>query len=109
MKKRKTRTKKKNNSFRKLVAVFAISLSFAATTKVFFTATLSKINYEVEVSTKDAIIKTKFDRLSILPSTINDLLNPSEKVQLASLNKIDEVAQQQGLSYNNNNIRSVGE
>ena len=29
--------------------------------------------------------------------------------ELASLNKIDEVAQQQGLGYNNNNIKTINE
>ena len=98
MKKRKTKTKKKNNSFRKLVAVFAISLSFAATTRVFSTATLSKINYEVEVE------KQQIEDQEKTNESLTMIIN-----ELASLNKIDEVAQQQGLSYNNNNIRSVGE
>ena len=96
MKKKKTKTKKKNNSFRKLVAVFAISLSFAATTRVFFTATLSKINYEVEVE------KQQIEDQEKTNESLTMIIN-----ELASLDNIKEVIKSEGLTYNNDNIKNI--
>lgn len=96
MKKRKQ--KKKKPVLRKFVALFLISFSIYATTNVFFTATLSKINYEVEVE------KQQIEDQQKTNESLTMIIN-----ELASLNKIDEVAHEQGLSYNNNNIRSVAE
>jgi len=65
---------------------------------VFSKATLSEINFEVEKQKKE-IDKQKKTNES-LAMTIDEL---------ASLTKIQEVAEQQGLSYNNNNIKTVTE
>jgi len=65
---------------------------------VFSQATLSKINFEVEKTKKT--ISTQQKKNESLTMKVNEL---------ASLEKIQEVAKEQGLSYNNNNIRTVGE
>ena len=95
---KRKRQKKKKNNIKKLIALVLISFSMFAITRVFFTATLSKINYEVEVE------KQQIEDQQKTNESLTMIIN-----ELASLNKIDEVAQQQGLSYNNNNIRSVAE
>ena len=59
-------------------------------------ATLSKINIEVEQTKKT--IKAQEKKNESLSMKINEL---------ASLDKIIEVAHEQGLSYNNDNIKSV--
>jgi len=64
--------------------------------RVFLISTLSKINYDVEKEKK--AIATQEKTNESLSMAINEL---------ASLTKIEEVAKQQGLSYNNNNIKNV--
>ena len=59
-------------------------------------ATLSKVNIEVERVKNE--IKTQEKKNESLSMKINEL---------ASLDKIIEVAYKQGLSYNNDNIKSV--
>ena len=59
-------------------------------------ATLSKVNIEVERVKNE--IKTQEKKNESLSMKINEL---------ASLDKIIEVAYEQGLSYNNDNIKSV--
>ncbi len=63
---------------------------------VFFKATLSKVNIEVERTKKE--IKTQEKKNESLEMKINEL---------ASLDKIIEVAEEEGLSYNNDNIKVV--
>ena len=63
---------------------------------VFSQATLSKINFEVEKTKKT--INTQVKKNESLTMKVNEL---------ASLEKIQEVAKEQGLSYNNNNIRTI--
>ena len=63
---------------------------------VFFKATLSKVNIEVERVKKE--IKTQEKKNESLEMKINEL---------ASLDKIIEVAEEEGLSYNNDNIKVV--
>lgn len=63
---------------------------------VFLQASLSKINVQVEQVKRE--IKTQEKKNQSLSMKINEL---------ASLDKIIEVAREQGLSYNNNNIKSV--
>ena len=63
---------------------------------VFSKATLSKINFEVEKQKKE--IEAQRKKNESIAMTIDEL---------ASLTKIQEVAEQQGLSYNNNNIKTV--
>ena len=63
---------------------------------VFSKATLAKVNFEVEQEKKKIEKQEKTNES--LSMTIDEL---------ASLTKIQEVAQEQGLSYNNNNIRTI--
>jgi cell division protein FtsL len=61
-------------------------------------ATLSKVNFEVEKQKKAIEEQEKVNES--IAMTIDEL---------ASLTKIQEVAAEQGLSYNNNNIKTVTE
>ena len=89
----------KMSKFEKLLYSLAIFLLVIAPVSIVFSkATLAEINFEVEKQKKE-IEKQKKTNES-LAMTIDEL---------ASLTKIQEVAEEQGLSYNNNNIRSVME
>ena len=97
--KRKIKVKKqlKISKFEKLLyTVTIILLLLAPISIVFSKATLSKINFEVEK--KKELIDNQNKKNESIKMTINEL---------ASLNKIQEVAEEQGLSYNNNNIKRV--
>ncbi|MBR1386500.1 MAG: cell division protein FtsL [Bacilli bacterium] len=97
MKKRKMKKVVKIGKLEKLVYTFAIILLIALPfTVVFLQASLSKINIQVEQVKKE--IKTQEKKNESLAMKINEL---------ASLDKIIEVAHEQGLSYNNDNIKSV--
>ena len=100
MKKRKKLKKKiKIGKFEKLLYVFTIVLLLSTPLIIVFSqATLSKINYEVEKSKK--LIASQEKKNESLTMKINEL---------ASLDKIQEVAENEGLSYNNDNIKSIGE
>jgi len=97
MKTKKYKKVIKIGKFEKLFYCFTflllVSLPFMV---VFLQATLSKINVQVEQVKSE--IKTQEKKNVSLSMKINEL---------ASLDKIIEVAREQGLSYNNNNIRSV--
>ena len=96
---KKVKKKVKMSKFEKLLYSFAaILLLVSPICIVFSKATLSKINFEVEKQKKE-IEKQKKTNES-LEMTIDEL---------ASLTKIQEVAEEQGLSYNNSNIKSVVE
>ena len=96
---KKVKKKVKMSKFEKLLYSFAIILLLASPICIVFSlATLSKINFEVEKQKKE-IEKQKKTNES-LEMTIDEL---------ASLTKIQEVAEEQGLSYNNSNIKSVVE
>ena len=96
---KKVKKKVKMSKFEKLLYSFAIVLLLISPICIVFSkATLSKINFEVEKQKKE-IEKQKKTNES-LEMTIDEL---------ASLTKIQEVAEEQGLSYNNNNIKSVSE
>lgn len=85
--------------FEKLIYTLAITLVlFSPISIVFSKATLSKINFEVEQ--KKVEIKEQQKKNDSLAMTINEL---------ASLTKIQEVAEQEGLTYNNANIKIVEE
>lgn len=87
----------KIGKFEKLVYSFAFVLLLVSPfTIVFLQATLSKVNIEVEQIKKE--IKTQEKKNESLSMKINEL---------ASLDKIIEVAHSQGLSYNNDNIKSL--
>ena len=95
MKKYKKRVK--ISKFERLIYTLAIFLLVIAPVSIVFSkATLAKINFEVEKQKKEIEIQKKTNES--LAMTIDEL---------ASLTKIQEVAEQQGLSYNNSNIKSV--
>lgn len=94
MKKNKKVKTTKGERFLYTIAVFLLLAS--PITVVFSKATLAKINFEVEQAKKEI---TKQEKTNESISMTID--------QLASLTKIQEVAGEQGLSYNNNNIRNI--
>ncbi len=97
--KKNIKKKIKLSKFEKLLYTLAVLLVLASPISIVFSkATLSRINFEVEKK-KDAIDEQEKTNESIA-MTINEL---------ASLTKIQEVAQEQGLSYNNDNIKRVSE
>lgn len=97
MKTKKMKKVVKIGKFEKLVYSFAFVLLLVSPfTIVFLQATLSKVNIEVEQIKKE--IKTQEKKNESLSMKINEL---------ASLDKIIEVAHSQGLSYNNDNIKSL--
>ncbi len=83
--------------FEKLFYTFTVLLLVALPFMVvFLQATLSKVNVQVEQVKKE--IRKQEKKNESLSMKINEL---------ASLDKIIEVAHEQGLSYNNDNIRTV--
>ena len=87
----------KISKFEKMLYSIAIFLLVISPISVVFSkATLAKVNFEVEKQTKEIAAQKKTNES--LSMTIDEL---------ASLTKIQEVAEQQGLSYNNGNIKSV--
>lgn len=96
---KKVKKRVKISKFERLIYSLAVFLLVIAPVSIVFSkATLAKINFEVEKQKKEIEIQKKTNES--LTMTIDEL---------ASLTKIQEVAEQQGLSYNNNNIRSVSE
>ena len=96
---RKVKKKVKLSKFEKLIYTLAIFLLVISPVMIVFSkATLAEINFEVEKQKKEIEVQKKTNES--LAMTIDEL---------ASLTKIQEVAEQQGLSYNNNNIKSVVE
>ena len=85
------------SKFEKFIYSLAIFLLVISPVSIVFSqSTLAKINFEVEKQKKEISAQKKTNES--LSMTIDEL---------ASLTKIQEVAEQQGLSYNNNNIKSV--
>jgi len=83
--------------FEKLLYTLAIFLLLIAPISIVFSkATLAKINFDVEKQKK--LIEEQSKKNESLAMTINEL---------ASLTKIQEVAKDQGLSYNNSNIKTI--
>ena len=96
---RKVKTRIKISKFEKLLYSLAIFLLVISPVSIIFSkATLAQVNFEVEKQKKE-IEKQKKTNESIA-MTIDEL---------ASLTKIQQVAEEQGLSYNNGNIKSVVE
>lgn len=96
---KKVKKKVKISKFEKLLYTLAILLIVIAPVSIVFSkATLAKVNFEVEKQKKEIDAQKKTNES--LAMTIDEL---------ASLTKIQEVAQQQGLSYNNSNIKTVVE
>ncbi len=96
---KKVKKRVKISKFEKLLYTVAVLLLVVSPVSIVFSkATLAEINFEVEKQKKE-IEKQKKTNES-LAMTIDEL---------ASLTKIQQVAEQQGLSYNNSNIKSVVE
>lgn len=96
---RKVKKRLKMSKFEKLIYTLALFLLVISPVSIVFSkATLASINYEVEKQKRQIDEQQKVNEG--LAMTINEL---------ASLTKIQEVAKQQGLSYNNNNIKTVSE
>ncbi len=96
---KKVKKRIKISKFEKLLYTLAVFLLVISPVSIVFSkATLAEINFEVEKQKKE-IEKQKKTNES-LTMTIDEL---------ASLTKIQQVAEEQGLSYNNNNIRSIRE
>lgn len=98
-KQKKLKKQVKISKFEKLLYVFTILLLLSFPLVIVFSqATLSKINYEVEKSKKEIASQEKKNESLVMK--INEL---------ASLDRIQEVADNQGLSYNNDNIKTIEE
>ena len=96
-KKVKVEKRLKMSKFERLLYTLALFLLLISPISVVFSkATLSKINFEVEKQKKE--IEAQRKKNESIAMTIDEL---------ASLTKIQEVAEQQGLSYNNDNIKTV--
>lgn len=96
---RKVKKRLKMSKFEKLIYTLALFLLVVSPVSIVFSkATLANVNYEVEKQKKQIEEQEKTNES--LAMTINEL---------ASLTKIQEVAAEQGLSYNNNNIKTVTE
>ena len=95
----KVKKRVKMSKFEKLLYSLAIFLLVIAPVSIVFSkATLAKINFEVEKQKREIEQQKKTNES--IAMTIDEL---------ASLTKIQEVAEEQGLSYNNSNIKSVVE
>ena len=96
---RKIKKRLKMSKFEKLLYTLALFLLVISPVSIVFSkATLANINYEVEKQKQKIEEQQKTN--DSLAMTINEL---------ASLTKIQQVAEEQGLSYNNNNIKTVTE
>ena len=94
---RKVKKRLKMSKFERLLYTLAIFLLVIAPVSIIFSkATLAKINFEVEK--QKAQIEEQEKTNESLAMTIDEL---------AYLTKIQEVAEKQGLSYNNSNIKTV--
>lgn len=94
--KKKNKVNKKNRSEKKLYRFFVIITVFLIIGIIYSRATLSKINLEIQELS--SIIKEENDDNQSLAMKINEMV---------SLDKIREVSNKLGLSYNNKNIKSV--
>ena len=96
---RKVKKRLKISKFEKLLYSLALFLLVISPVSIVFSkATLSKVNFEVEKQKKAIEKQAKINEG--IAMTIDEL---------ASLTKIQQVAEEQGLSYNNNNIKTVTE
>lgn len=96
---RKVKKRLKMSKFERLLYTLALFLLVISPVSIVFSkATLAKVNFEVEKQKKEIEEQEKVNES--IAMTIDEL---------ASLTKIQEVAEQQGLSYNNDNIKNVTE
>ncbi|MBO5120690.1 MAG: cell division protein FtsL [Bacilli bacterium] len=96
---RKVKKRLKMSKFERLLYTLALFLLVISPVSIVASkATLAKINFEVEKQKKEIEEQEKVNES--IAMTIDEL---------ASLTKIQQVAAEQGLSYNNNNIKTVTE
>ena len=96
---KKIKKRLKMSKFERLIYTFTLVLVLLTPfALVFSQATLSEVNFEVEKLTKS--IDTQEKKNESLTMKTNEL---------ASLEKIQQVAKEQGLTYNNKNIKSITE
>ena len=89
---KKVKKRVKISKFEKLLYTLAVFLLVVSPVSIVFSkATLAKVNFEVEKQKKEIDEQKKTNES--LAMTIDEL---------ASLTKIQQVAEEQGLSYNNN-------
>ena len=88
--------KKKQSSEKRLYKLFIVISIFLVIGIIYSRAALGKINLEIQELSD--IIKEESDDNQSLAMKINEMV---------SLDKIREVSNEQGLTYNNNNIKSV--
>ena len=81
---------------KRLFILIVLVLVFSPLLQVITRAKLSEINIDVEK------IKTNIEKQEKLNESINMQIN-----ELASLDKIRQIADKYGLSYKNNNINSI--
>ena len=99
MKKKKMKKQLKMSKTERFLYTLAVFLLLVSPLYIVFSKeTLAKINFEVEQQKKEIEKQEKTNES--ISMTIDEL---------ASLTKIQEVAANQGLSYNNNNIRTITE
>ena len=99
MRKKKVKKQLKMTKFERFLYTFAIFLLLLSPISIVFSkATLAKINFEVEQEKQKIEEQEKTNEG--LSMTIDEL---------ASLTKVQEVSQQQGLIYNNINIKIVSD
>lgn len=97
--KKQMKKKLKMSRFERFLYTLAVFLLLASPISIVFSkATLAKINFEVEQEKKKIEKQEKTNEG--LSMTIDEL---------ASLTKIQQVAEEQGLTYNNNNIKTIVE
>lgn len=93
----KKTTKRKISKFENIVKLIALFLVVAGPVSIVFAkSSLSAVNYKLEKVKKGISIQEKTNES--LDMKINEL---------ASLENIQEVIKEQGLTYNNNNIKSI--
>ena len=96
---KKMRKRVKISKFERLIYTLALFLLVIAPVSIVFSkATLAKVNFDVEKEKKEIAVQKKTNES--IAMTIDEL---------ASLTKIQQVAEEQGLSYNNSNIKVVVE
>lgn len=96
---KKKKKVQQTSKFERLLYALAIFLLVIAPISIVFSkATLAKVNFEVEKQKREIEEQKKTNES--LAMAIDEL---------ASLTKIQAVAEEQGLSYNNSNIKTVVE
>ena len=96
---KKVKKKLKISKFEKLLYTFTIFILVISPISIVFSkATLAEVNFRVEKRKREIEKQKKINESLVM--TIDEL---------ASLTKIQEVAREQGLSYNNDNIKTVSE